>query len=402
MLVSALVSCSDVPAPGDESSVAESAPESVGGDNSSAADSSESDSSDNEQSADVSDGESSEDASESENESVADDTSSTTPYQPNDGEFDLSNGLLILGDRCMESFAGSYDYANLYAQYIKAHKADLGSDVNVYSMVVPTASSIYLQDVVIDGEDFYKKYGGDQVKKLEYLDELFAKDGGVVSVNVYDELFAHWNEQIYFRTDWHWTQLGAYYAAQAFADTIGADMPTLDSGYYTKKGKYNEDGSPKDFLGTLYITAQKPAVLKNSPDEFFWYEFNHEYTVEYYDRETGKNLKRNYGSCYLGISDKYVSSWYMTFLDADNNLCKINTGTKNGKTAVVFKDSFGNCFAPMLMSMYETVYVVDFRHFKGNSVDFCKSVGATDVMFAISSFSAMGGNCSTIGKMRLR
>ena len=340
------------------------------------------------------------DGNSSEDESKTPETESKNPaYEPQGGEFSFPNGLLLIGDRCMESFGGSYDNANLYYQYVTEHKDKLGEDVNVYSMVVPTASSIYLQELVIDGENYYDKYGGKQVDKLGYLDELFEEDDKVVSVNVYDTLFEHWNEAIYFRTDWHWTQLGAYYAAKLLGEKAGLEIADINSDYYTKAGKYNEDGSFKPFLGSLYASAGRPQALKNSPEEFFWYEFNHEYTVDYYDRETGTKLKTTRTTCYPNISDDYVSSWYMTFLDADNNVCKINTGTKNGRVAVVFKVSFGNCFAPMLSSMFETVYTVDFRYFTGNSVTFCQDVGATDVIFALSSFSAMGPNCLNIGRM---
>ena len=36
----------------------------------------------------------------------------------------------------------------------------------------------------------------------------------VKSVDIYDALMQHRNEYIYFRTDHHWTALGAYYAYQ--------------------------------------------------------------------------------------------------------------------------------------------------------------------------------------------
>ncbi len=339
----------------------------------------------------------------SEPESVAgtDDSSAFEDVSDTGAGLDFANGLIILGDRCMESFGGTYDSANYYAQVVAQYKKDLGDSVDVYSLVAPTSSSIYLRNVVRDGVDFYEKYGGSQAEKLDYLDEKF-EGTGVKSVNVYDALYSHWDEQIYFRTDWHWTQLGAYYAAEKFAEVAGLDFKKLDSGYYTKNGKYNDDGSPKPFLGSLFNSAGSPAVLRDNPDEFFWYDFNHTYSVDYYDVETGKTLKATRDTCNLHISDEYNSAWYMTFLDADNNLCKINTGTNNGKTAVVFKDSFGNAFAPLLMSVYETVYVVDIRYYTGNSITFCKDVGATDVIFALSSFSAMGGNCKKIAEMRSR
>jgi len=51
--------------------------------------------------------------------------------------------------------------------------------------------------------------------------------------------------------------------------------------------------------------------------------------------------------------------------------------------------------------MFETIYVVDIRYYTGNSITFCKDVGATDVVFAISSSSACG-HAKKINSMRTR
>lgn len=334
----------------------------------------------------------------SDDDSTTDDSSAFTDIADGGEEFNNYNNILVLGNRCMDVFGGTYEQFNYYSQVIAQYKKDLGENVNVYSMVVPTSNSIYLRNYVRDGVDFYEKYGGNQADKLSYLDEKF-EGTGVKSVNVYDSLYKHWDEQIYFRTDFHWTQLGAYYAAEKFASVAGLPFKTLDSGSYTKEGKYNEDGSPQAFYGYYYSTLGYPTVIKENPDEFFWFEYNEEYNVEYYDVETGTKLIAKKDTCYLTVN--HAASWYMTFLGGDNRLAKISTNTKNGKTAVVFKDSFGNCFAPMLMSMYETIYVVDIRFYTGNSITFCKNVGATDVVFAISSSSACG-HSKKINAMRTR
>jgi len=334
----------------------------------------------------------------SENASTPDESSKFTDIADGGEDFNNYSGIIVLGNRCMDVFGGTYDSFNYYSQVIAQYKKDLGTDVNVYSMVVPTANSIYLRNYVRDGIDFYQKYGGNQADKLDYLDEKF-EGTGVTSVNVYDALYKHWDEQIYFRTDFHWTQLGAYYAAEEFASVSGLPFKTLDSGAYTKEGKYNEDGSPQAFYGYYYSALGYPTVVKENPDEFFWFEYNEDYNVEYYDVETGKKLIANTDTCYLNVN--HAASWYMTFLGGDNRLAKITTNTNNDKTAVVFKDSFGNCFAPMLMSMFETIYVVDIRYYTGNSITFCKDVGATDVVFAISSSSACG-HAKKINSMRTR
>ena len=41
------------------------------------------------------------------------------------------------------------------------------------------------------------------------------------TIDIYDVLAAHTDEYIYFRTDHHWTGLGAYYAYNAWAQENG-------------------------------------------------------------------------------------------------------------------------------------------------------------------------------------
>ena len=66
----------------------------------------------------------------------------------------------------------------------------------------------------------------------------------------------------------------------------------------------------------------------------------------------------------------------------------------------MFKDSYGNALIPWLTSSFEDIYVVDIRYFKKNAVKYIKNVGATDVLFAMNTFSATGGNCKQIEKIR--
>lgn len=68
---------------------------------------------------------------------------------------------------------------------------------------------------------------------------------------------------------------------------------------------------------------------------------------------------------------------YSVFLHGDQPLTEIQTENKNGRKAVVVKESFGNAFSPFLVAHYETVYIVDQRYFELNLLDFIKQNGVT-------------------------
>ena len=85
------------------------------------------------------------------------------------------------------------------------------------------------------------------------------------------------------------------------------------------------------------------------------------------------------------------SGYYMVF-GADERIVHVNTDCKNGRTLVIFKDSYGNALLPMLTGSFENIYLCDIRYFELNAAEFIRSVQATDLLFAMCSFSAVGGN----------
>lgn len=85
---------------------------------------------------------------------------------------------------------------------------------------------------------------------------------------------------------------------------------------------------------------------------------------------------------------------YSAILNVDQEIAEIDTGVDNGRVLVVFKDSFGNALIPFFTHGFSKIYVCDFRYFDINAIDFCKEVGCTDLLFAISLTS-----CSTPSKV---
>lgn len=319
----------------------------------------------------------------------------TSPDDDTDDDYEYM-GVIITDNRAIEPFGGSYDNGQLYGRYLNYYVTGsegiegLGDSVNIYSMIIPTAAAYYLP------ESLQSQYGGKQLDKIAYVYETHTE---VTPVDIYSITAEHKNdeEEIYFKTEHHWTQYGAYWAAKKFAEV--ANVSFLDDlSKYEYGGKFYEDGTPMPFLGSLYSKTQLQ-VLKDNPDKFFYYEYPGDYTVEFYSYDF-KELKKTKDTCYMYVSDDLPSAWYMIFMDGDNYSIKINSDIKNGRTCVVFKDSFGNALVPMLLSSFETIYAIDIREFPLNSIDFIKSVGATDVLFAVCAFTPMGSNFKYVEQMR--
>jgi len=76
-----------------------------------------------------------------------------------------------------------------------------------------------------------------------------------------------------------------------------------------------------------------------------------------------------------------AGSYYCSFIGSDDRISHIKTDVGNGRTLVVFKMSYGNALIPFLTSGFEDIYVCDMRYFDLNGVQFCKDVGATDLLF---------------------
>jgi hypothetical protein len=89
---------------------------------------------------------------------------------------------------------------------------------------------------------------------------------------------------------------------------------------------------------------------------------------------------------------------YSTFIGGDAPLMRINTNVKNGKKAIVIKNSYGNAFTVFLISHYEEIWVVDFRYSKQNMIEIIRKNKINDMIFALGMYGAMSNG--TINMMR--
>ena len=275
-----------------------------------------------------------------------------------DGE--KRGNMFVVGDTALEIFYGNEQVSKDYASVLNAYSDVLGNSVTIYDMIVPNHFEFGLPS------KYKGKIGKDEKPFLDLVKENL--NGKIVFVDIYDTLKTHYNkgEYLYFRTDHHWTGLGAYRAYEKFCESAGLAAVPLDS--YEKR-------TSTGFLGTLYNSSLDKNLAAN-PD-----------TVEYYVTDLPyeqTNTKKD-GTTYKGrLISEYAdgrTNGYLTFMGGDIPLATIRTENTSGRSIIVFKESYGNAFIPFLVPHYDTVYVADIRSFPYNAVTFIQNNHIGEVLF---------------------
>lgn len=294
----------------------------------------------------------------------------TTQAEPDTPPVEIGDGIILVDKRAINVYGGSFTNGDEYASYLNQFQQQLGSKVQVYSLVAPTAVSFYLPSG-------YASYTGSEIDNIDNINKHLS---GVKPVDAYHALEAHTSENIYARTDHHWLPLGAYYAAQEFAKTANVPFPDLSTGYTAT--------TKSDYVGTMYSFTNS-ATLRDNPEDFTYYTPKNHYTTYYYDTSYNNEYT---GDLLINLDNVDPVSYYLVFMGGDEKITKIQTDCTNQRKLVIIKDSYGNALVPCLTSSFSEIYVIDMRYFNLNAVSFIKQVGATDVLFAMNTFSATGGN----------
>lgn len=230
----------------------------------------------------------------------------------------------------------SQQSAEFYAKTINAI-ADNLPGVKVYNMLVPDSGEFYAP------EAYY-------CRQTEMFDEVYDRlSPSVTPVRIANALYLHADEKIYFNTDHHWTQRGAYYAWRSFMALKNNSVPPLN-----KFQKVVTD----DFAGSFV-----PKSEKNSKERFERFLPIYDVNVRVYedDKMIGKGIK-------IKLINTDVNN-YSGYIAGDNPLTLISGGVKNGKKLAVLKESVGNVLVTWAVNNYETIYVIDIRGFKETGFD---------------------------------
>lgn len=287
----------------------------------------------------------------------------------NDGNIEdvgkLSRGLLIYEGMAMQMFGGSRSSAKYASAAMNLVAPKLPATTQMYLGVTPTHGEFYLPS------GYNKNYNSER----KNIDTIYAYlDPKIKTLDICIELHKHKDEYIFFNTDHHWTGTGAYYAYVAFCKAAGFEPIPLAQ---------METKAIPGFLGSLYRSTRDER-LKNNPDSVVYHKIPTQYQA-YILYGAGYANKRKTS---LYAESAKGGNAYGVFLGGDIPAMCIETNIKNGRTALIIKNSYGNALAPYLPAHFERVFVIDYRYFQSNLIDFIEKNKVTDFLVFHNSFSA--------------
>ncbi|EDS78412.1 conserved hypothetical protein [Clostridium botulinum C str. Eklund] len=226
-------------------------------------------------------------------------------------------------------------------------------------------------------------------------------------VDVYDDLNMHNKEYIYYKTDHHWTTLGAYYAYKNLGNVLNYKPLELND--------FNIEKVTDSFYGTLYSKGNYREI---QPDfiQIFKSKKEIKYKVKYFDNK--KSTDTLYEMKNLNKKDKYS-----IFLDGNHDLVVINTNSKDeninkkqciikqkirknkkkkfvkkrkrikysrvkeNKKLLIIKDSYAHSLVPFLTNHYDEIHMIDLRYFNDNVDKYMKDNNIKNILILYNGLS---------------
>ena len=299
--------------------------------------------------------------------------------------------LWISGKSLLQKTVGQKDINGVYLgknDYL-LQKLDLPDDANlavnvqaitafaenhpnyhVKMALIPTSTAVLV--------DYLPRYAQavDEVALIGEIKEGLAED--IPFLSLYPGLSAHREESIYYRTDHHWTTLGAYYGYVALGELLGYTPTSL--------ADFTREQVSDSFYGTLYSKGNFSFVPPDTVELFHPKgETENHIKVTVIDDDT------EYDSFYQ--RDKLLEKdHYSIFLGGNHAYVKIETGAGTGKKLHLIKDSFSHSLAPFLALHYDEIHLYDLRYFRYAFDDYIKGGQDEDVLilYNMASFFQEG------------
>ena len=245
------------------------------------------------------------------------------------------------------------------AGYVNALVSNV--DVPVYFGIIPSSAEIWSDRL---------PEGAPTADEKAIIDRLYDMVQ-TYTIDVYSALEEHKDEDIYYRTDHHWTSLGAYYGYTALMEAMGMEAAPL-----------NEDAKvtvTDSFYGTIFSSS---GVRWVAPDHIDRYISGDGLKVTAYFDGTPTDSTL-YVDSYLDKKDKYSS-----FLGGNQPLCVIETEHTDAPKVLVIRDSYSDSLAPFLTQNFSEIHLFDPRMNLNSVKDYVEAneIDQVVVLYSISNF----------------
>lgn len=275
------------------------------------------------------------------------------------------NGVYTFNGRMIQTFKG-YDEELVDASINAINGfAKRFPEKQMYMMIAPTAQEFCMNKI--------PSYVGLASEK-SFIDDCYKKLRNVTAIDCYSFLAGSADEYIYYRTDHHWTSLGAFRAYQSAAKSLG----------YAAYGykAFNIETVSGDFQGTLYSRTLDDSI---PPDSIEYYTLSQNEPTVKMTCINGSEVKE-YDSLYvrdfLDEKDKYSS-----FTGSNVPIVTIETDVENDKSLLIVKDSYAHSLVPFLSKHFSKITMVDMRYIHTGLDTLIKLDDYSQVLFMFNAIS---------------
>jgi len=251
------------------------------------------------------------------------------------------------------------DDANILTKAGYINKFAENTGIPVYVGIIPGAAEIWSELLPENAPN---------ASQLDMIDLVYSNVNTNV-IDIYSALEAHEDEYIFYRTDHHWTSLGAYYGYTAVAEEMGLIPSSKDS--------YDISTVTEDFLGTVYSSSGFTWVEPDSIQTF----------VQPYDglhivsHASGKPVETPlYDTSYLEKKDKYSM-----FYGGITPLLEISTGNDGLPSLLIIRDSYMDSLSPYLLEHFSEIHIIDLRYNNMSASQYAKD---NEIDMALICYSA--------------
>lgn len=263
-----------------------------------------------------------------------------------DKKYQNTGQYIILEDKAIQLFHYNKDSFNYSLETYNKIMNSLPKGINKYLLISPMR-------ICFEDEE-YKRCSDNLKSAIDGIYNNISKD--VTTVDAYKYLKAHKDERIFLNTDYYWTALGAYYAAQAFCNTSGIKMRSIED---------YEVRSFKGYIGAFSYIKEAKGLIKYPENVDYYLHKDVSNTQLVYKYDKNKSLI-TYESPAIALSRR----GYNIFIGTNISLSVIKGDKKNNKVLMIMGDAYAKAFAPWLIPYYEKVIVINPIYFKGREPEF--------------------------------
>lgn len=204
----------------------------------------------------------------------------------------------------------------------------------------------------------------DQKAMLEELETTFAETNYIPIMNYLPQ-----DPSLYFRTDHHWNEQGAWHGYEAICAEVLHKEPNA----------FRYEDASSSFCGTMYSKSgafwTKPDMIRTIIPE------TPVQAVTTLD--DGRKLDGVYNPARLAEKDQYTY-----YIDGNHAREDIHTDVNNGRTAVIVKDSYSHILVPYLITEYEDLILIDLRYYHAPVSDLLGSNSDLYFIYSLDNFAS--------------